>query len=107
MGVDHFAKTNKQLARELFGLKPCVVFHDIGPGELAAIRAAAEPRPPAARIDVHPYYLERIDPATEEAAHATRQQLQDYLDEAMRAYVLEGMATEAEQMRRLHLDGEL
>lgn len=79
------------LRRAIMGLAPptpCIVFHDISPDKLAAIRRAAEPKPPAGPIDVHPYYLE--------AAHAARQQLQDYLDEAMRRRLVEqALATEA------------
>lgn len=67
--------------------KPCVVFHDVGPEQLAEIRAAAQPRPPTVRIEVHPYYLQGLDPETEEARHAARLQLQGYLDDAIRAHV--------------------
>lgn len=86
------------LRRELLGLKPCVVFHDIGPETLAEIRAAAQPQPPAPRIEVHPYYLE--------AGHRARQQLQDYLDDAMREHVLRRIADYGEAMRRIYGDGE-
>jgi hypothetical protein len=89
----------EELHRAVMGLKPCVVFHDIGPEMLTAIRAAAQPQPPAARIDVHPYYLDRFDGAAAEASHVARQQLQDYLDDAMREHVLARMRLFEENAR--------
>jgi hypothetical protein len=77
------------------------------PATLAAIRAAAQPQPPAGRIEVHPYYLERVDLDALERSHAARQQLQDYLDDAMRAHVLQRLLAYGETLRGLHRDGDL
>lgn len=89
----------EELRRALLGLKPCVVFHDIGPDTLAKIRAAAQPQPPTARVEVHPYHLDRIDLDALEAAHRARQQMQDYLDDAMREHVLARIRLVAQDLR--------
>lgn len=95
------------LRRAVMGLRPCLVFYDIGPEVLDEIRAAAQPQPSAARIDVHPYYLERVDVDALERSHIARQQLQDYLDEAMRAHVLQRLLAYSETLRGLHRDDGL
>lgn len=92
----------EELRRALMGLKRCVVFHGIGPETLAKIRAAAQPQPPTARIEVHPYYLERMDLDALEASHMARQQLQGYLDDVMRAHVLDRMASYEEALRKAY-----
>jgi hypothetical protein len=42
-----------------------------------------------------------------ERSHAARQQLQDYLDDAMRAHVLQRLLAYGETLRGLHRDGDL
>lgn len=74
---------------------------DIRPDVLNKIRAAAQPRPPSARIEVHPHYLDRVDLEALEASHAARQQLQAYLDDAMRAHILERMASYGDTLREV------
>lgn len=38
----------EELRRALMGLRPCLVFYDVGPEALAAVRAAAGPEPATA-----------------------------------------------------------
>lgn len=77
----------EELRRALMGLKRCVVFHDIRPEQLDAIRAAASPQPPAevrwgegARIArdfpaLTPYVLETAEEVSRrEAAHRLTQE---------------------------------
>lgn len=94
------------LRRELMGLKPCVVFHDIVPDTLAKIRAAAQPQPPA-QIEFHQHYLDRVDLDALEASHTVRQQMQDFLDDATRAHVLAEMATYERTLREVWRVGDL
>jgi hypothetical protein len=91
----------EELRRAVMGLQPCLIFHNVGPETLAKIRAAAQPQPPAARIEVHPHYLDSVDLDVLEAAHAARQQLQDCLDEAMRAHVLARMRLFEQNVRSI------
>lgn len=72
------------------------------PELLAEIRAAAEPQPPTARIEVHPYYLHGIDPILLERSHRGRQELQSYLNEAILQHIRQQSIAAASAMREVY-----